>query len=105
MVNQRFLSHQKRRTEIEDSKDKVNMDPAVAATCTGFQPQGRQLALVDAHKDAQTNEPDQDEEKIFKKPLQSLKKLPLQLWRREVNRKRKRRKTTRRKGEERQKQR
>lgn len=57
----------KKTKELQDGNHKANMDPAVAATCSGFQPQGRQLALQDDKKEVGTSQPGKVEDKNTQK--------------------------------------
>ena len=57
----------KKQKEIEDGNHKANKDPAVVASCSGFQPQGRNLALLDAKKEDGTSQPEKAEEKTTQK--------------------------------------
>jgi len=85
----------KKKKELEDGNHKANKDPAVVASCSGFQPQGRNLALLDAKKEDGTSQPEKAEDKTtLKRHLQSLKKKPSQLWCREVSRDKKSKRTT-----------
>ena len=58
----------KKQKELEDGNHKANKDlSAVAASCSGFQPQGRNLALLDAKKEDGTSQPEKAEEKATQK--------------------------------------
>ena len=57
----------KKKKELEDGNHKANKDPAVVASCNGFQPQGRNLALLDAKKEDGTSQPEKAEDKTTQK--------------------------------------
>ena len=57
----------KKQKELEDGNRKAQNNPAVAASRSGFQPQGRNLALLDAKKEDGTSQPEKAEEKATQK--------------------------------------